>query len=73
MPLYRICDLVLPQSETIPALWWFCVGQISQKIGFKDLTAFSLLASLYVVSHGRQYAEEWYLVTLLRLNSQDIF
>ena len=51
-PRHRTLELVLPQSETIPVLRWFCVEQISRKIGFKALEAFSLLASIYVVSRG---------------------
>ena len=51
-PPHRTLELALPQSETIPVIGWFCVGQISQKIGFKALEAFSLLASIYVASRG---------------------
>ena len=57
-PQYRTLELALPQSDTIPVLWCFCVGQISRKIGFKALKAVSLLASIYIVSHGVQYVEE---------------
>ena len=51
-PQHRTLELALPRSETIPVLQWFCVEQISRKIGFKALEAFSLLASIYVVSRG---------------------
>ena len=47
-PQHRTLELALPQSETIPVLQWFCV----EKIGFKALEAFSLLASIYVVLRG---------------------
>ena len=67
-PQYRTLELALPQSETIPVLWCFCVGQISRKIGFKALKAFSLLASIYVVSRGVQYVEEGCPVASLRMS-----
>ena len=51
-PRHRALELALPQSDTIPVLWWFCVEQISRKIGFKALKAFPLLALIYVVSRG---------------------
>ena len=65
---HRTLELALPQSETIPVLWWLCVGQISRKIGFKALKAFLLLVLIYVVSRGVQYAEERCPVASLRMS-----
>ena len=55
---HRVLELPLPQFKAMPVLGWFCMRQISRRIRFIALEAFSLLASVYVVLHGVQYAKE---------------
>ena len=43
-------ELALPQFKAMPILGQFCMRQISRRIRFIALEAFSLLASVYVVS-----------------------
>ena len=57
--------LVVPQFKAMRILGQFCMRQISRRIRFIALETFSLLASVYVVSRGVQYAKERCPVTSL--------
>ena len=73
---HRVLELPLPQFKAMPVLGWFCMRQISRRIRFIALEAFSLLASVYVVSHGVlrgvQYAKERCPAALLRMGIRRI-
>ena len=64
VPRNAVLELALPQFKAMPILGWFCMRKISRRIASE---AFSLLASVYVVSRDVQYAKERCPVTSLRM------
>ena len=67
VPRHAVLELALPQFKAMRILGQFCMRQISRRIRFIASETFSLLASVYVVSRGVQYAKERCPVTSLRM------